>query len=270
MKQPPLLGRCAVVTGGAGGIGAATVRALRAEGATVWITDIDDTAGETLAAELGAEAQYRHLDVTDESQWLALEEQLSAAGQRPGVLVNCAGTAIKSPIVSTPVASLRRMLELNLVGTFLGLQCAASTMTDGGAVVNISSLRGVLATAELGAYGASKFGVRALSRVAALEMADAGIRVNSVCPGSIATGITDSPDFADDDVAAYVAGIPMRRQGTPEEVAQAVVYLATDQSSYVTGIDLVVDGGTAAGRVTPRKSSRAAGDAVGTHAPADQ
>ena len=258
MKQPSLLGTCAVVTGGAGGIGAATVRALRAEGATVWITDVDDAAGERLATELGTEAHYRHLDVTDESQWLSLEEQLATTGQRPEVLVNCAGAAMKAPIVSTPVASLRRMLELNLVGTFLGLQCAARTMTGGGAVVNISSLRGVVATAELGAYGASKFGVRALSRVAALEMADAGIRVNSLCPGSITTGLTDRPDFADDDVAAYVAGIPMRRQGTPEEVAQAVVYLATEQSSYVTGVDLVVDGGTAAGRVTPRKSDNVA------------
>ncbi|WP_046470217.1 SDR family oxidoreductase [Allosalinactinospora lopnorensis] len=251
MHKQSLSGRCAVVTGGAGGIGAATVRALRAEGATVWITDVDDAAGEELAAELGHGTHYRHLDVTDESQWGTLEEHLSSVGETLSVLVNCAGAATKSPIVATPVESLRRMLELNLVGTFLGLQCAARTMNDGGAIVNISSLRGVLATAELGAYGAAKFGVRALSRVAAVEMADAGIRVNSICPGSIATQITDSPDFANDDMAAYVAGIPMQRQGAPEEVAQAVVYLATDQSSYVTGIDLIVDGGTAAGRVTP-------------------
>jgi NAD(P)-dependent dehydrogenase (short-subunit alcohol dehydrogenase family) len=127
-------------------------------------------------------------------------------------------------------------------------------MKEGGSLVTLSSIRGVLATAGLGSYGAAKFGARALARIAALELADRGIRVNSVCPGSIVTPITLGPGFEDDDQAAYVQSIPLRRRGTPDEVAKAIAFLAGGDSTYVTGTDFIIDGGTAAGRTTPRKT----------------
>ena len=168
------------------------------------------------------------------------------------MLVHSAGIAHKATLEGTSLADFRRVVDINLVGTFLALRAASRFMSDGGAVALLSSLRGVLATAELGAYGASKFGVRALARVAALELADRGIRVNSVCPGSIETAINAASGFEDDDVEAYVKSIPLRRRGTPDEVAEAISYLVGDESRYVTGIDFVIDGGTSAGRSTPK------------------
>lgn len=249
---PAFAGRTALVTGAAAGIGAATARLLHRRGAHVVLADVDADGGTALAAQLGERAQFRHLDVTDEAAWAALAEGPDALG-RLDVLVHSAGAASRSDLAETELAEFRRMVDLNLVGTFLAIRAAAALMTDGGSVVTLSSLRGVLATAGLGAYGAAKFGVRALSRVAALELADRGIRVNSVCPGSIETAITDGPGFGDTDVAAYVASIPMRRRGHADEVARTIAFLAGDEASYVTGTDLLVDGGTAAGRTTPRK-----------------
>ncbi|MFQ6392810.1 SDR family NAD(P)-dependent oxidoreductase [Nocardia sp. KC 131] len=244
-----------LVTGASGGIGGATAELFASKGATVYITDIDDAAGERRAHELGPTVHYRRLDVTAESDWQAVTSDMDRAGHPVRVLVNSAGAAMKAPLTQTTLQQFRGMIDLNLVGTFLGLRAAAAAMVNGGAVINISSLRGVLATAGLGAYGASKFGVRALSKVAALELADRGIRVNTVCPGSIDTEITASSDFAADDVEAYVQSIPMKRRGSPMEVAKAILFLAGDDSSYVTGIDLLVDGGTAAGVRTPEKQT---------------
>jgi NAD(P)-dependent dehydrogenase (short-subunit alcohol dehydrogenase family) len=156
-------------------------------------------------------------------------------------------------LAQTSLDQFRTMIDLNLIGTFLGIKAAAPAMSAGGSIINLASLRGVLATAELGAYGASKFGVRALTKVAALELADRGIRVNAVCPGSIETAITATADFASDDVDAYVQSIPMQRRGAPAEVAKVILFLAGDDSSYVTGTDMLVDGGTAAGVRTPKK-----------------
>ncbi|MDQ0242128.1 SDR family NAD(P)-dependent oxidoreductase [Arthrobacter bambusae] len=245
-----------LITGASKGIGGACARQFAHHGATMWLTDIDDAAGTELTAELGPNSQYRHVDVTLESDWDALMSEIEERGQPIDVLVNSAGAAIKAPLIKTSLVQFRTMLELNLVGTFLGIKSVAGQMSDGGSIINLASLRGVLATAELGAYGASKFGVRALTKVAALELADRGIRVNAVCPGSIDTGITASRDFADDDVEAYTQTIPMQRRGTPEEVAKVILFLAGDDSSYITGADLLVDGGTGAGARTPKKSTQ--------------
>ncbi|QSE90415.1 SDR family oxidoreductase [Rhodococcus pseudokoreensis] len=246
---------CALVTGAARGIGAATAELFHAHGATVYLCDVDDDLGNSVAAKLGERAHYLHLDVTDEADWSRVTAEMADRGHPLRILVNSAGAASKASIMDTSLAELRRMIDLNLVGTFLGLQAAGAAMTAGGSVVNLSSLRGVLATAELGAYGASKFGVRALTRVAALEFAERNIRVNAVCPGSIDTAITAGADFADDDMDAYVKSIPMQRRGLPLEVAKAILFLAGDESSYVTGTDLMIDGGTSAGARTPKLSS---------------
>jgi NAD(P)-dependent dehydrogenase (short-subunit alcohol dehydrogenase family) len=236
------------VTGATGGIGRAISELFLAEGATVHLTDLDPERGASLAATLGQRAHFHVLDVTDETSWAAAITGLRSFDAPWTTLVNCAGAALRKPLVDTSVAEFRRLVELNLTGTFLGLRTAGRHLADGGSVVNISSLNGVLPTAELGAYVASKAAVSALTRVAAIELAARGITVNAVSPGSIDTAITDRADFADVDWAAYVRTIPLNRRGTAHEVAQAVVYLASDESRYVTGTDLVVDGGLAAGR----------------------
>jgi NAD(P)-dependent dehydrogenase (short-subunit alcohol dehydrogenase family) len=246
-----MAGRTALVTGATGGIGRAVCERLHEEGATVYLTDIDRARGVLLAQHLGRGAEFLELDVTDEAAWTETIGQVEARGDTLTTLVNCAGAALRRALVDTSLADFRKIVELNLTGTFLGVRTAGRHLADGGSVVNISSLNGVLATAELGAYVASKFAVSALTRVAALELADRSIRVNAVCPGSIETPITDSPDFADTDWDAYVRTIPLARRGTPVEVAHAVLYLASDESRYVTGTDLVLDGGIAAGRRTP-------------------
>ena len=250
---PGRAGRCldltALVTGGAAGIGAAVVRLLHEEGARVHVADVDAAGGAALAAELGERAAFVALDVTDEDSWAAALAGIRATGTPLTTLVNSAGAALRRPLLETAPADFRRIVDLNLTGTFLGLSLVGRELADGGAIVNISSLNGVLPTAGLGAYVASKAGVSALTRVAALELAERGIRVNAVCPGSIDTAITAAaPGFADLDWDAYVRTIPLGRRGMPREVAEAVLYLASDASAYVTGTNLVIDGGIAAGR----------------------
>ncbi len=246
-----MVGRSALITGAASGIGAAVAELFHAEGATIMLTDVADEAGEALAQRLGDRATYRHLDVTSEEGWASVVGELEILGDWT-TLVTSAGAALRSPLADTSVDELRRLLDLNVIGTFLGVRAAARSMTGPGAsIVTIGSLRGIEATAELGAYGASKAAVTLMARVAALEVAGRGIRVNTICPGSIATPITDRPDFDGTDWSAYVASIPLARRGTAEEVARAALFLASDDSAYVTGTELVIDGGTAAGRTTP-------------------
>jgi len=246
--DPRCAGMNALVTGGANGIGAAVVRLLHHEGAQVHIADVSTESGRALADELGERASFVALDVTDEDSWAAALGTIRRAGAPLTTLVNSAGAALRRPLLETSAADFRRIVELNLTGAFLGIRTVGPELADGGSIVNISSLNGVLPTADLGAYVASKAGVSALTRVAALELAERGITVNAVCPGSIDTAITDGQDFAGLDWAAYVATIPLGRRGLPDEVAEAVLYLASAQSRYVTGVNLLIDGGIAAGR----------------------
>jgi NAD(P)-dependent dehydrogenase (short-subunit alcohol dehydrogenase family) len=247
-----LAGRSVLITGAASGIGAAVAELFHAHGATVLLTDVADEPGEAMAQRLGDRATYRHLDATSEDGWSAAVAGLETSGAGWTTLVTSAGAALRAPLAETSLDDMRRILELNVIGTFLGIRAAARSMSGPGAsIITIASLRGVEATAGLGAYGASKAAVVLMSRVAALEVAARGIRVNTICPGSIATPITDRPDFGDTDWEAYVRSIPLARRGTPEEVAQAALFLASDDSAYVTGTELVIDGGTAAGRTTP-------------------
>jgi NAD(P)-dependent dehydrogenase (short-subunit alcohol dehydrogenase family) len=240
-----LSGRIALVTGGLGGLGAATATLFAAEGATVIVTDL----GPRGAAPPGA--VYRTLDVTDETSWLALAEDLRTQHGRVDALVHCAGIAVSKPLLETSLDEFQRVQTTNTTGTFLAIRTVAPLMGEGGSIVTLSSINGVMGTTGLAAYGASKFAVRGLTRVAALELAAVGVRVNTICPGSIDTPITDSADFADNDWAAYTATIPLGRRGVPADVAEMALYLASDASGYVTGAEFVVDGGITAGRRLP-------------------
>lgn len=238
-----LEGKVALVTGGARGIGAAIVRRLHADGARVVITDVLDDAGRALAAELGERAVYFHHDVGDEAAWV---ETLAAATARFGglhVLVNNAGIFHPGQIADTPVRDIEQQFRVNQLGPFLGMKHgqAALRAAGGGCIVNISSIAGQLGFPNAAAYVGTKWAVRGMTKTAALELAPAQIRVNSVHPGFI-----DTPMLDNNPPEANQAGIeatPLKRIGKPEEIAAAVSFLASADAGFVTGAELTVDGG---------------------------
>jgi 3alpha(or 20beta)-hydroxysteroid dehydrogenase len=241
-------GKVALVSGGSRGMGAATVRRLHADGASVVFGDILDDEGKQLADELGDRVRYVHLDVTSEEQWQSAVEQTEREFGKLDVLVNNAGILVFNAIVDTSVEELRRVLEVNLVSAFVGMKTAIPAMrrAGGGSIVNISSTEGLAATVFCGAYTASKFGVRGITKVAAIEYGAEGIRANSVHPGGIDTPMTRA--VMDENGRKYVANkVPLKRMGTAEDIADTVAFLASDESSYVNGAEIVLDGGVTAG-----------------------
>ena len=238
-----LEGKVALVTGGARGIGAAIVRRLHADGARVAITDVLDDAGHALAAELGERTAYFHHDVGDEAEWV---ETLAAATARFGglhVLVNNAGIFHPGQIADTPVRDIEQQFRVNQLGPFLGMKHGQVPLraAGGGCIVNISSIAGQLGFPNAAAYVGTKWAVRGMTKTAALELAPAQIRVNSVHPGFIET-----PMLENNPPEANQAGIeatPLKRIGKPEEIAAAVAFLAGPDAGFVTGAELTVDGG---------------------------
>jgi 3alpha(or 20beta)-hydroxysteroid dehydrogenase len=245
-----LAGKVAIVTGGARGMGAATCKRFVDEGAKVLVTDVIDEEGEVLAKELGRDAAYCHLDVTAEADWSVA---VAAAQERFGkmdVLVNNAGILRAVPIPNMTEEIYRQVIDVNQVSVFLGIKAAVAPMAGagGGSIVNISSIDGHQGTPSLVAYVAAKFAVRGMTRVAALELAQLKIRVNTVCPGATKTRMMDCPDMAGIDLEGLSARMaPLGRMGEAHEVADAALFLASDESSYITGTDIVVDGGAIAG-----------------------
>ncbi|GAA4691812.1 SDR family oxidoreductase [Nocardioides nanhaiensis] len=244
--QGRVSGKVALITGGARGMGEAHARALVAEGARVVLGDVLDAEGEALAAELGEAARYVRLDVTDERQWADAVAATTTAFGRLDVLVNNAGIVNGGAIGDFDLGEWQRILDVNLTGTFLGIRAcsdalvaAAGTAGDA-SIINISSVEGLRGSPWAHGYVVTKWAVRGLTKSVALELAGQGVRCNSIHPGLIRTPMTEG--FPDD-----VITVPLGRPGQPEEVASFVVFLASRDSSYATGAEFVVDGGTVQG-----------------------
>jgi 3alpha(or 20beta)-hydroxysteroid dehydrogenase len=237
-------GKVVVVTGAAGGQGAAEAIALAREGATVIATDIHEEVPAVAHEPTGpGQVVYRRLDVSRPEDWIALGAWLEAEHGRVDGLVNNAGIPFRTRIDEVALADWERVLSINLGGPLLGIQTVTPLMTSGGSIVNISSVAGLTGHFPA-AYTVSKWGLRGLSRVASLELGPRGIRVNTICPGYIETPMTASaPDAFR---IANIAETPLGRTGTVDEVAPLVVYLISDESSYVSGAEIPVDGGHSA------------------------
>lgn len=241
-------GKTVLITGAARSIGAATARQVVAAGGTVVIADILEDEGKATAADLGEHARFVHLDVTSEEQWQrAIDFTVSEFGTLSG-LVNNAGVATGGPLETETVESFRKVLDINLTGVFIGMKTAIPVMREngGGSIVNISSTAGLVGLAYTSSYGVSKWGVRGISKIAAVEQGPAGVRVNSVHPGVIYSPMTASAGARQGE--GNFPDAPMARVGEAHEIASAVAYLLSDAAAYVTGAELTVDGGWSAGR----------------------
>ena len=239
-----LQGRVAIVTGGSQGIGEACVRRFAQERAQVVIADVADARGQALAAELGA--LYVHCDVGDKAQVDALVAEVLRAHGRIDVLVNNAGIFKAADFLDVTEADFDAVLRVNLKGAFLVGQAVARAMAQAGrgSIVNMSSVNGVMAIPTIASYNVSKGGINQLTRAMALALADKGVRVNAVGPGTIATELAAAAVLTSDEAKNKIMmRTPLKRLGEPSEVADVVAFLASDASSYVTGEIIMIDGG---------------------------
>jgi 3alpha(or 20beta)-hydroxysteroid dehydrogenase len=231
-------GKVVVITGAASGQGEAEAKLLAREGANVVATDLHDSTDAFAGAE--GRIAYRRLDVTRPADWAALGEWLAAEHGRVDGIVNNAGIPFRDRLEEVSIADWDRVLAINVTGPLLGIQTVAPLMSAGGSIVNVSSVAGL--TAHFGvAYTTSKWALRGLSKVASLELGPRGIRVNTICPGYIETPMTASasPAFRETNIRET----PLGRTGTVDEVAPLVVYLISDESAYVSGTEIPIDGG---------------------------
>ena len=245
-----LAGKIALVTGGASGIGEGIARVFARHGARVIIGDIDEAAGRAVADDLGAGARFLPLDVADEACWTRAMATILAEQGGLDVLVNNAGTGGGGRIEQATLASHQRLTDLNFTGVWLGIRAALPGFAarGGGAVVNISSIDGLVGVEGLSSYVGTKFGVTGLTRSLALELGERNIRVNAIHPGIIETPLLRAaPPAYRERLDKAISRQPIARIGQPEEIGHAALFLASDESAYCTGASLVVDGGHIAG-----------------------
>ena len=244
--------KVALVTGCAGGLGRAESLLLASEGATVVVTDIDERPVEILAEEIrgqGGKSIHAKLDVTSEAEWTAVIGKILEECGKLDILVNNAGVILYKKIEDTSLAEWRWLMSVNLDGVFLGTKCAIKAMkaNGSGSIINISSVAGLIGNPDAAAYHASKGGVRSLTKAAAIECSKAGygygIRVNSIYPGVIDTSMADDLKKDEAKYRTALSWHAMGRFGEPEDVAYGVLYLASDESKFLTGSELVIDGG---------------------------
>lgn len=236
--------KVAIVTGGAQGQGAAIARSYVAEGAKVVIADVAKEAGQALADELGDNAHFMHHDVSDAASWTALVEDINARFGPVNVLANNAGILRFGDIERMPAEEVELIWRVNQLGVFLGMQAVTRTMrkNGGGSIINASSVEGLAGMPSCTAYAATKWAIRGMTKCAAMELGPKGIRVNSVHPGMIDTPMTRV--HGGDAAMEYGASkVPLRRVGVPEDIAPLYVFLASDESSYINGAEIAVDGG---------------------------
>ena len=244
-------GKVALISGGAGGIGAATAKLLAKEGAAVVIGDLledEGRAAEAMIAESGGKALFVHLDVTSEESWRNAVQAAVASFGKLDILVNNAGVSQRGGVEETTSEAWDKVMDVNVKGVFLGTQAAIPEMrkAGGGSIINISSIYGLVGSGGSAAYHASKGAVRIFNKSTAIQYASENIRANSVHPGFIDTPMTrvhhDNPKIHEERVAKT----PIGRMGQPEDIAAGILYLASDESSFVTGAELVIDGGMTA------------------------
>jgi len=236
--------KVAIVTGGAMGQGAAIARSYVAEGAKVVIADIAKEAGQALADELGANAHFAHHDVSDPVSWATLVDDANERFGPVNVLANNAGLLRFGQIEHMPLEEFQLLVNVNQVGVFLGMQAVARTMrkNGGGSIINASSVEGLAGMPSCTAYAATKWAIRGMTKCAAMELGPKGIRVNSVHPGMIDTPMT-RVHGGDAAMEFGASKVPLRRVGTPEDIAPVYVFLASDESAYINGAEIAVDGG---------------------------
>ncbi|EXJ23047.1 3-oxoacyl-[acyl-carrier protein] reductase [Alkalibacterium sp. AK22] len=237
-------GKIAVITGGAGGMGKKHSEFFVREGAKVVVADLDTSDGQKLADELGDNALFIALDVTDPDNWDKVVQKTEETFGPISVLINNAGIVVSQSIADTSLEDYRKTTMINQDGVFLGMKHVLPSMkkAKNGSIINISSIAGIVGAENNIAYIASKFAVRGMTKAAAAEFAQFNIRVNSVHPGTIRTPMTEQEDVRD-LVKAMEKEIPMKRIAEPEEISNLVLYLASDESSYSTGAEFVADGG---------------------------
>ncbi len=240
-----LAGKVAIITGAAQGMGAAHARLFVENGAKVVLTDLNEEKGQAFAAELGENALFVKQNVASEEDWATVIAKAEEAFGPVNVLVNNAGITMAKNMLDVTVEEYRRIVEINQVSVFLGMKTVAASMAKagGGSIVNISSMNGLVGGAI--GYTDTKFAVRGMTKAAALNLAPMGIRVNSVHPGVIATPMIVQEDTKA-AVEAFAKSIPLKRLAQSEEVSKMVLFLASDDSSYSTGSEFVIDGGLTA------------------------
>jgi 3alpha(or 20beta)-hydroxysteroid dehydrogenase len=242
-------GKVILVTGAARGQGAAAARLFVSEGARVALGDVLDADGTQVAESLGEVALYRHHDVAREESWTAFVAAARARFGRVDGLLNNAGILRIAPLASITLDDYMGVINVNQVGCLLGMKSVIPAMQEsgGGSIVNISSTAGLQGTAGIVSYVASKFAIRGMTKTAAIELGRVGIRVNAICPGGIDTHMGRGDDFGRADTGSYYSGLPLGRIGQPVEVARLSLFLLSDESSYCTGAEILIDGGMLAG-----------------------